>query len=123
MSKETTKKQDEKSDSHVFTFRSETDKSVGVSVWLAEAPNGGPAYLYYEQARAYESKQTKKTAYSKKFFNRNAEAHAEAILKAKAFMDEYANDPVAALEAGKALKAGRNRQPNGSAESAEQTAA
>ena len=117
MSKETKKKQTEKSsDAHVFTFRGDEDKSAGVSVFLAEAPNGGPAYLYYEQARAYESKQTKKTAYSRKFFSRNAESHAQAILKAKAFMDKYANDPLAALEAGKALKGQRSpAKPNGSA--------
>ena len=85
-------------------FRSELDKSVGVSVWLAEAPNGGPAYLYYEQARAYDSKQTGKPSYSKKFFTRNAEAHAEAILKAKSFMDAHAGDPHSAITSAKKLQ-------------------
>lgn len=105
MSKDATKKpQNGGSSTHVYTFRSEVDKSVGVSVWLAEAPNGGPAYLYYEQSRTYESKQTKKPAYSKKFFARNAEAHAEAILQAKTFIDSHSGDPVAAIEAAKELR-------------------
>jgi len=121
MSKETKKntKSQQTAGTHVFTFRADSEKSVGVSVWLAEAPNGGPAYLYYGPGdRAYESKQTKKTAYSKKFFARNAEAHAEAILKAGAFMNKYSDDPVAALEAGAALKSVRTTNSNGGAQQA-----
>ena len=114
MTKDEKKSSDkERSSTYVHTFRSDIDKSVGVSVWLADAPGGGPAYLYYEQSRSYESKQTKQLAYSRKFFSRNSGGHVAAIAQAAAFMEAHASNPEGAIEAAQQLKAGRSQRVNG----------
>jgi len=116
MSKETTKKKEannaepqEKNATRVVTFRGDDDKAVGVTIWFKEPANGTPPFLYYNQSRTY-LKNSQKEYTKNSFFRGNAKGHAEALLKAEAFMDEHEKNPVAAIDAGRTLEAIRNKR-------------
>jgi hypothetical protein len=127
MSSNDNKKIDKKDKTHndpsersgfITTFRR---GQIGATVWLRDGPEG-LQYLTYSLSRWYPPTKVRHGGYSDDFFDYNLTAIQEVSQQAVAFIQQFKDEPEAALEAGRKLNAEKKKRAQARADAAEKPA-